>query len=282
MGCSICAKYGSKTKFGRSLVTRLTKSVLMLHADSPGHLSCSKSGLRNTHVPDGEAPSAEKFRSLIDKLKGGQTTLRDDARETFCVSEALKPCNQGAAQSAEIMCIMRNESAGRLTLRFKSVSKRLKIHGGYLGTVICKQQDAQNITSSTKQIPQNFRTRWLGAPTRGARPPMRKPFVKNKLFKRVRNIIQVLAVDSASNELVSGEMMRNAKLWKEDCDDPATPNLKVVLRDAAHTRRRTINRPWTANKHQKNSSQMCFRKRDNAIHVPAFRRSSANLQKEIG
>ena len=252
MGCSICAKFGSKTKFGRSLVTSLNRSVIDLHAGSPAHLSCSDTRQKKRHVPYGEAPSTEYFRKLIDKVKGGQATLRDEARQTFCVAEALKSRNQEVAGSSEAMGIMRDESQGRLTLRLKSVNKRLKTHFGYVGTVIGNKQDAQSITSSTKKILENFSSRWLGAPTCGARPPGCKPFVKKHLFAKVRKNIQVLDVDSASNEVVSGEMMRNSLLWKENSDEPVvTPNLKVVLKDAAHSRRRTISRPWNADQNLK-------------------------------
>ena len=68
MGCSICAKFGSKTKFGRSLVTSLKRSVIDLHAGSPAHLSCSETRQKKTHVPDGEAPSTEYFRKLIAEV----------------------------------------------------------------------------------------------------------------------------------------------------------------------------------------------------------------------
>ena len=53
-----------------------------------------------------------------------------------------------------------------------------------------------------------------------------------------------ITVDSAGDELLASEMMRSRSLAQTE--RALTPNLKFVLRDAAHASRRIISRPWNA------------------------------------
>ena len=61
----------------------------------------------------------------------------------------------------------------------------------------------------------------------------------------VLNKVELLCVDAAADEVLSGERMRGRS--GEPADVPAvTPNLKVIFRDGAHASRRFLSRLWKA------------------------------------
>jgi hypothetical protein len=67
---------------------------------------------------------------------------------------------------------------------------------------------------------------------------------REKLLKHIREKVEAVCVDSASNETKAAAAMRNASADAE----AVTPNLKVIIRDRAHASRRLLSRPWKADK----------------------------------
>ena len=55
--------------------------------------------------------------------------------------------------------------------------------------------------------------------------------------------VQMLCVDSASDELLSGQVMRYGPENYSNQNNGVTPNLKLVLRDAIHAARRCSQKP---------------------------------------
>ena len=72
--------------------------------------------------------------------------------------------------------------------------------------------------------------------------PGEKSFVKWGLFQHLRKIVIGIAVDSAADEVLCAEMMRDPAL--ANTREALTPHLRHILRDKAHATRRLISRPW--------------------------------------
>ena len=64
------------------------------------------------------------------------------------------------------------------------------------------------------------------------------------MLEEVKSKITTLTVDSAGDELLSGEIMRTAALTPDH--KVLCPNLHNVIRDKAHSSRRLTSRPWSA------------------------------------
>ena len=147
-----------------ALAGKFRKSVLLTHNETDSHLSCVKAGKRDkvTHIADGEAPAAKAFEDLVARLANDSaSTLREHSRQTFCLAEAVKSLNQERVLESRMLTVMRDESHGRLTCRYRAVTSNLVVHSGYLGTVVGGPQDAQAITSATDLILRNFSSRYL-------------------------------------------------------------------------------------------------------------------------
>ncbi|CAK0800330.1 unnamed protein product [Prorocentrum cordatum] len=71
-----------------------------------------------------------------------------------------------------------------------------------------------------------------------------KPTFMASLMAHVRESVMCMTADSAGDELLASEMMRNQS--RAQTERAPTPNLKFVLRDSSHASRRIISRPWNA------------------------------------
>ena len=91
-------------------------------------------------------------------------------------------------------------------------------------------------------------SRWAGSGS-----DKQKPFVKTKLLEHVRNNVTTLTVDSAGDELLSGEIMRTAFTPEQKV---LCPNLRNVIRDKVRSSRRLTSRPWSAD--EKRSETICL------------------------
>ena len=85
------------------------------------------------------------------------------------------------------------------------------------------------------------------------------PNNQKQTFKNVRRQIKVITVDSASDEVLSCEMMRSATL--SGLQVRATPGLKYVVRDWTHASRRITSRGWGADNYLKEVITMFARGR---------------------
>ena len=169
-----------------------------------------KSGLEN---PDGVA-----CRKKCDKMRE-------------CLFEAICEARREFLSKAETITVLRDESKGYLLIRVMACDNRFNDMVFSLGLRFGRRQDAPSVVDSTAQIIEEFCQPKVLLPHRKALPPV-------ELAARIKTKIEAVCVDSASNEL------KAARLGADD----VTPNLKVVLRDAAHASRRMLQRPWQADK----------------------------------
>lgn len=214
------------------------------HCRSPKHKAAVICFL--TGHPDAalDAPSHQEFESVCEEISQGKATVGTTRRAqmTWCISEAIKSVDQNKIQRAKSVALFRDESKGRLAIRFRSVSSDLEVHCGTLGQARDFGSGALQITKATCSVMARFCTRFHGAPP-GARMKQ-KAFVKKRLLKHLRRSVTTITVDSAGDEVLSGEMMRSSVL--SAMHTRATPNLKYVIRDKTHGSRRLVSRGWGA------------------------------------
>jgi hypothetical protein len=103
-----------------------------------------------------------------------------------------------------------------------------------------------NLTSATERIMRRMCTPMHGAP-RGYKGE--QPTLLPGLFRHLRESVMCITADSASDEILSAEIMRPNTL--AGLHGALTPNLRFVLRDKAHASRRIISRPWSADTYLK-------------------------------
>ena len=66
----------------------------------------------------------EEFRKIAATIGAGGATCRSksDAKKTWCMSEAIKDEDRKAIRGAEAIALFRDEQAGRLRMRSRTVS----------------------------------------------------------------------------------------------------------------------------------------------------------------
>ena len=154
----------------------------------------------------------------------------------FCLEEGIKTKDQITWGKAAAVFLFRDERHSRLLIRFRAVGERLLTTSGVLGQERDFGTGAHNLLRATRNIMVRACTRFHGAPTPG------KSFVKWSLFQHLRKIVTGIALDSAADEVLCAEMMRDPALANTRA--ALTPHLRHILRDKAHATRRLISRPW--------------------------------------
>ena len=130
-------------------------------------------------------------------------------RVVWFLSQGVKSWQQKLILKAASMCLMRDERAGRLHVRFRIASMNLESSCGFLGQARDSDPSALGKTEATVQIMRDFCTKYV-------QPPMGldvEPEFNEPLFNQMKHIFEGLASDSASNELVGAsdlQMMSKA------------------------------------------------------------------------
>ena len=185
------------------------------------------------------APSPDQFKDCLEKMKKGVALEgRKLTMMVYCLAEAMKSIDQRHLSRAAEIALFRDERKGRILLRFRAVTNNLEIWSGMLGQERDAGTGGLNLTKATESILKRACGRWFGSGS-----DKQKPFVKWQLFNQVRQKITTITVDSAQDELVSGEIMRTALTPQQQV---LCPNLRCVIRDKAHSSRRLTSRPWNA------------------------------------
>ena len=142
---------------------------------------------------------------------------------------------------------MRDESKGRLAVRFIAVSGTLERRSGLLGLSKEPGSDAFDITDATDAVIMRFcdptgihASTATGKQLVGAREGKR---MQTALANHIRSKIEAVCVDSAGNETKSARLMKNPT---DPTKAPVAPNLKAIIRDRAHVSRRMTSRPWSS------------------------------------
>ena len=252
IGCKACCSAGCAGGQAQySVVTEhgLQKINFEKHAKSKGHHEAVRkyllaavsaaAGSTSTTVAPGTSPDQAAFKDVWEGAKKGEPLNgQKNVSMVFCLAEAMKSIDQKRlAQAAEIG-IFRDERKGRILIRYRVVTEDLEIWSGMLGQERDAGTGAQNLTRATEKIAKRFCSRWVGAQS-----DKQKQFLKTGLLRHVLDKITTLTVDSAADELVSGEIMRTALTPDQKV---LCPNLRNVIRDKAHSSRRLTSRPWSA------------------------------------
>ena len=190
------------------------------------------------------APSQDAFAKVLRDIRGGKAPSAgiDDVGKSlkiqkmvFCMREAIQDNERRFFKSGVICTALIRDAAadGKLTVRFVSTNQKFDTIRGVLGELRQCPTGADGITNGTIEIVNNFATPFLGCPRESTVESHKDETVVNA----IRDTTQQLACDSASDELLSGRMMRDGV----NCGETSTgffPNLNLVIYDKAHCARR--------------------------------------------
>ena len=242
LGCRCCSfarvVLGSFANYRCSTARAMQSENFKKHQRSHTHKSAVLTFLADNPDEALGAPPAEDFTRLCDKILQGVGTCSDvkSASMTWCLSEALKCADQRKVNKAKMVALFRDESKGKLALRFRAVLPDLSTHSGVMGIATNFGSGGLHLTKATLRIMQRFCSRFHAAPGRAKQ----KSFVKKGLLQRLRHSVTTITVDSAADEVLSSEMLRSCAL--SGLGRRITPNLKFVIRDKTHGSRRIISR----------------------------------------
>ena len=251
VGCKCCKAAGvvnlAFTDFKVCTVAGLQAINFKAHENNLHHRTAAAQYGAGSCVNDvavNAAPTADEFNVVVDAINDGKATCssRKQAKMTWCLCEAIKSIDQRFIGESTAVSLFRDERNGRLALRFRAVTADLRTHCGTLGQQRDFGTGARNITLATREIMKRACSRFAGAPDE--QHISSTPFVMEKLLRHLENNVTALTVDSAGDELLSGEMMRSPVLSGLQME--VTPNLRFVLRDKPHASRRLTSRPWGA------------------------------------
>ena len=235
-------------------------------------LSCH--GHKDSVVGSLTAPSKAEYDKVCDAILKGEATCRTakECKMTWTVAEALKSEDQKHFEKSHSVALFRDESKGRLALRFRTISNKLEEHSGFLGQEVDFGAGAKAVTEATASVMRRACSRFAGAPYNaiGADPAKSKnvrgrAFIKKPLFKKLRHAVKVLTVDAAADETLSGEMMRSSML--SGMQQRLTPNLTFLNRDKTHGSRRLVSRGWGVDAYLKDNVLMMARGRGSMARI---------------
>lgn len=288
IGCKACFAHGFKTAWGQYLVnspSMLQPYCFHRHSDSLSHTVAVQKFIRRRFSEvdvaiDALSPSADEFEKLIDdtcSARLGQVG-RKTKQKLWCLQEGLKALDQTALSQAAAVFLFRDERHSRLLVRFRCVDQNLTCKSGVLGQERDFGTGARELLKATGNIIVRACTRFHGAPPPSDGTSTRqvaKPFLKKKLLKHVRKIVIGITVDSASDERLCCEMMRDPNL--ANMRAALTPNLRYVNLDKAHATRRLISRPWGVDDYIKDVVLMFARGRGSVARLIQNSRENRRL-----
>lgn len=252
VGCKVCwaAGFRENNPLGAYACTSagsLATISLHRHSQTATHQAAVEAfltGNRDEAVVSLMCPKWDAFQHVADDIVAGGTLGHAHSvhrRIMWCLKEALCAEDREALQSAKAISLFRDERKGRLAVRYRAVHENLEEFSGTLGQERDFGTGATKITEATGRIIERMCTKYSNPPKYNCSV---SPMLIPSLAAHVRESIMCITVDSAGDELLASEMMRNRSLAQTE--RALTPNLKFVLRDAAHASRRIISRPWNA------------------------------------
>ena len=190
------------------------------------------------------APPESYFEGLAKDIIAGNTvnmdhaTKKNDKRKmkaAWCLHEALVSIDRAFLRTASSICLFRDERQSRLLLRFRAVRRDLIVKSGILGQVRDFGTGSTSITEATLKVINNMCTNLRDCKHNQSRQV--RPQFDRELYDHILNITHMITVDAASDEVLSAEMMRSERLWKEHTK--LFKNLRFILRDKTHGSRRS-------------------------------------------
>ena len=257
LGCTVCHQSGGTSWFARFMGGRgeLKPKTLAKHAESKEHKAAATQEFGPTGHPVGRAPAVEEFQKMLAELERGTSTrcLAKGTTSTkvrgivWCLVEAMKEKDRKFLSKARSIVLIRDESGGRLLVRFGAVDKDLQVRRGFLGQSRDAGSKASNIVQATRSVLRDFCTTFHGSPSKALSPQL-----EVELYAHIKDRVEVIVNDSASNEILAAEVGRGRRaMIEEDVKQPGvpalrlemaeklTPNLILVGRDLARCFRRT-------------------------------------------
>jgi hypothetical protein len=182
-------------------------------------------------LADSICPTVDEFKSAWHAFTDGKLTGESlDARSksmVACLDRAVRELANDALVSAATIALMRDERRQRLLLRFSCCSSDLVTNAGVVGVATHFGTGHIAITTATTNLIHRI--------CNG----------DQAMTTAVLHKVELLCVDAASDEVLSGERMRGRSGELVDVQAVA-PNLKMIFRDAAHASRRFLSRLWKA------------------------------------
>ena len=241
-------------KHSRNLTHKAAASAYARMMDQQG-LAASAS---SSAGPPGEfqCPNESDFLEVLKLVNNGCGLLTAKNRNmVWCLQNALKQRDMNIIKSSRAVSLFRDERKGRLLIRFRCVGDDFSEFSGTLGQARGFGTGATAITNATEQIMIRACTDLHGPPP-GANC---SPALKLGILEHLKARVLCLTVDSASDELLSAEMMRSTAL--SAAAHALTPGLRFVIRDKAHSSRRVVSRPWAADPFIKETTMIFARGR---------------------
>ncbi len=207
-----------------------------------------------TGHPMAGAPSAAQFAEVWANVSGpcaveGVGHGQKIRQMQHCLKEALMQHDRDFLKDkAEAITLLRDESMGRLLIRYIAASKNLERRCGILGVTKTIESAAEDITDRTADIIDK-----LSDPSGFSLPHVKRPLMpasvaqveQRATAETIRQRIEAIVVDSAANETKSARLMA----FPSPSGRPAiAPRLRCIVREKAHASRRFTSRPWRADK----------------------------------
>ena len=197
--------------------------------------------------PTAGAPSAQDFAKAWDMACKGTAPsqgLEDVGqkhklrRMQYCVFEALSTLDRAFLATATIG-LSRDERHFRLLIRYSACSADLEVRKGVLWQVQRCQATGEKITEETSDALKKFATPIHGAPSKSNGDAISAKETDFKLVKHVVKATEVMKVDSASNEILSCQLMQQEGAITIGEEKACFKNM-IIARDKAHGSRRRI------------------------------------------
>ena len=182
-------------------------------------------------IADLACPTKDEFQKVWHDFTDGKLNTHDSCSNVkdmvSCLDAAVREIALHAMVSAESISLMRDERRQRLMLRFACCSPELVVASGVVG--VAKEFGTGHVAISIATT--DLVTRICNG--------------DQAMATAVLNKVELLCVDAAADEVLSGERMRGRSGAPADVP-VVTPNLKVIFRDGAHASRRFLSRLWKA------------------------------------
>ena len=107
---------------------------------------------------------------------------------------------------------------------------------------------------------------------------LEEPEVDDHLH-RMRMTTDMLVHDSASSELLAGEVSRGRRGSESGLEEAFAPHVRIVGRDLAHCARRVLKKPWQADPTLPNLFETAIRHKTSVVQIIDPSESSASGSK---
>lgn len=189
------------------------------------------------------APPVSAFQEVLNETRNGKACSQGlpgvgkrfkVSKLRYCLAEARWAQDRKFLRRAVSIALVRDMRKSRLMVRFVAVDGDLCVRRGLLGMRRNFGHTAKAITKATGHIMRRAATVCASS---------RCCVVDQRLLRHIRKSVTMICTDSAADEILASEMMRAPVLQSMSV---LTPNLRVVLRDKAHSsRRRAARQPRT-------------------------------------